>query len=67
MKLLKAIVVLVSIGGCAQHTVKPEPMPSYRVEQRMSPVLKQAVMTLMYMKSDPNVFKVRDVDPFRRQ
>ena len=65
-KLAIAIVGLVLIGGCTQHTVKPEPIPTYRVELRMSPALHEAVMTLVYMKSDPNVFKIREPDPFRR-
>ena len=61
--------LLFLLSGCQQHQkpLKPPPKPLYKVERRMSPAMKEAVMTLMYMKSDPNVFKTKDKDPFERQ
>lgn len=58
------VLMLLSTMGCAQQAVEPEPMPSYTVEQRMSPAMHEVVMQLVWMKSDPNVFEVREPDPF---
>ena len=65
-----AIVVLSVLAGCAHtsHTTQPVRRPLGPVYKRqMSPAMKEAVMTLVYMKSDPNVYKIREKDPFRRQ
>lgn len=59
------ILLAIALSGCAQPQAKPE--RSYRVAQRMSPAMKAAVMELVYMKSDPNVFKAKELDPFRKQ
>ena len=59
------ILLLIALTGCTQPHAKPE--PHYRVEQRMSPAMKAVVMELMYMRSDPNVWQVKEIDPFRRQ
>lgn len=61
--------LLFLLSGCRQQQRPPQPppKPSYKVEQRMSPAMKEAVMTLMYMKSDPNVFKRREKDPFGKR
>ncbi len=56
------ILAIIALVGCTQQQAKPE--PHYRVEQRMSPVMEAVVMQLVYMKSDPNVFKVKEIDPF---
>lgn len=61
------ILLAVALVGCTQQQVRPEHEPTYRAEQRMSPAMKAVVMELMYMKSDPNVFKIKEIDPFRRQ
>ena len=65
-----AIVVLSVLAGCVHtsHTTQPARRPLGPLyEQRMSPALHEAVMTLVYMKSDPNIYKIREKDPFRRQ
>ncbi len=60
-----AILIVMSVWGCTQQQAKPE--PRYRVEQRMSPAMESVVMELVWLKSDPNVFKAKEIDPFRRQ
>ena len=62
------ILLVIALTGCTSHPRRPETQPvrSYRVEQRMSPAMKAAVMELLYMKSDPNIFKYREPDPFRK-
>jgi len=63
------ILLMIVLTGCTAHPRKSEPQPvrSYRVEQRMSPAMKAVVMELVYMKSDPNIWQRREIDPFRRQ
>ena len=59
------ILLMIVLSGCVSHPRKPE--RSYRVEHVMSPAMKVVVMQLVWLKSDPNVFKVKEIDPFRRQ
>ncbi len=58
------ILLIIALSGCTQPQAKLK--RSYRVEQSMSPALKAVVMELVYM-ADPNVFKVKEIDPFRKQ
>ena len=64
MKICLLLLIIV-LSGCTQPQAKPE--RSYRVEHVMSPAMKAVVMELVWLKSDPNVFKVKEIDPFRRQ
>ncbi len=59
------MLLVIALAGCTQHTAKPE--PTYRAEHRLSPAVRYAVMELLYMKADPNIFKAKEIDPFRRQ
>lgn len=62
------ILSIIALSGCTQPQAKPEPAlrTAYRVEQRMSPAMKAVVMELVWLRSDPNVFKVKEIDPFSR-
>jgi hypothetical protein len=59
------IVTLIWLFGCSAPVART-PQPSYKVETEMSPQLKAVVMELLWMKSDPNIFKYREPDPFRK-
>ncbi len=64
------ILLTVAVTGCTQPQAKPQARPrprGYEVEQRMSPAMKAVVMELVWLKSDPNMFKAKEIDPFRRQ
>ncbi len=62
---LTTTLLIIILSGCTTHPRKPE--PTYRVEQSMSPAMKAVVMELVWLKSDPNIFKVKEIDPFRKQ
>ena len=66
MRKIIYILLLVVVLGC-QKPQQPKIEQKYHVQMEMSPAMKEAVMTLVWMKSDPNVFKVKELDPFRRQ
>ena len=57
------LVILFAVVGCQRpQRTKPtiEPPPRFEMPAKM----KIAVMNLVYLKSDPNIFKIKEVDPF---
>ncbi len=55
------LIVMIALAGCQPpQRTKPTVEPTYNVQLEMSPEMKAVVMQLVYMKSDPNVFKVRE-------
>ena len=66
MKTNRLLVFLfLAIVGC-QKPQRPKVEPKYKVHLEMSPTMKEVVMQLVWLKSDPNVFMIKEVDPFRK-
>ena len=63
---------LVLVSGCATHksiqrSTEPDRGTDSVVEQRMSPAMIEVVSRLVYLRSDPNVWQVKEIDPFRKR
>lgn len=53
------ILLLMALSGCTQQQAKPE--PTYRVEQRLSPAMKETVMMLIHRQSEAKLLKAKEL------
>jgi uncharacterized membrane protein (UPF0127 family) len=61
---ISLVLLIIALSGCITHPRKPEPMP---VRAEMDETMIAVISQLVWLKSDPNVFKVKELDPFRRR